>query len=390
MMIETLEALGYNIEKFERAKSIFPKIESFENTVLFFDLKGDSQLNLLYEKDYEILVDEFKDTGYNFLFLPNLEFPNDVQETIEYFIPHLIEKTDFIVNIAVNSFQANAKDDFSYFSSFERNYKKLLNYFGYRGNINSGYLILSKYEVFVVKYTNEDILDGLEDPRESILSYLNDLKGFDDTISYSPRGRDLQQRREREMLENLDVEVVEKINHINEQIKDLKSSGEWILIIQSLKNTLDRLADEISLDTISIVRIDEEYKITLPHFNNIEVKLSHLTKVIYVFFYNHPEGIMISELNKYENELLELYLSISNQNDLDKMKQSITDLTKEGSNTILTHISRIKSAFYALMDDSIAKHYIIASASHGSDLKFIPHIFTYGEESDEEDESFVF
>lgn len=74
----------------------------------------------------------------------------------------------------------------------------------------------------------------------------------------------------------------------------------------------------------------------------------------------HPEGINLKELAKYKKELLTIYVSVSNQLDHDKMIKSIEDVVNLETKAIYTHLSRIKSAFYKIMDASHANHYIVS------------------------------
>ena len=80
----------------------------------------------------------------------------------------------------------------------------------------------------------------------------------------------------------------------------------------------------------------------------------------YFLFLKHPEGINLKELSNYKKELLTLYKSVSNQLDYDKMAKSIVDVINLETKAIYTHLSRIKSAFYKIMDASHANHYIIS------------------------------
>lgn len=378
--MERLSSLGYEVEKLIRSKSVLPHIESSKKTVILFDLVGDLQLNSSYKEDYDSIVNEFNLIDCDFIFLPNVSFPNNVDELIHYFIPHLNHKMSYIEDLVLHSLIDNQKDSHKYFSLYSNDYKEFLNYLGYRGNAASGFIIILESDIYIVKYSNEDILNGLEDPKQMILNFLHSL---DSEIFSSRHKRVITSEFDKAIDENLDEEAIAKIKLINKQIEELKSSGKWLFILPLLKKTLDNLSTEIDLDSISTISIDDEYNIYLPYFNNLEIKLSHLTKVIYIFFYNHPEGIRLSELWKFEEELLDLYLKISNQNDYDKMKKSIEDITAFASKSVFSHISRIKSRFYSLMDESYAKYYIIDGADFGSDLKYIPLIYDGSNDNEE-------
>jgi hypothetical protein len=116
------------------------------------------------------------------------------------------------------------------------------------------------------------------------------------------------------------------------------------------------------------MEIDYKNKIQLPYFKK-EVELSHLTKAIYFLFLKHPEGINLKELVNYKKELLTIYTSVSNQLDYDKMAKSIDDVINLETKAIYTHLSRIKSAFYKIMDASFAKYYIVSGS--GEDERIV-------------------
>jgi hypothetical protein len=109
------------------------------------------------------------------------------------------------------------------------------------------------------------------------------------------------------------------------------------------------------------MEINSQNKILLPYFKK-EVELSHLTKSVYFLFLKHPEGINLKELSNYKKELLNIYTSVSNQLDYDKMAKSIDDVINIETKAIYTHLSRIKSAFYKIMDASFAKYYIVSGS----------------------------
>jgi len=76
-------------------------------------------------------------------------------------------------------------------------------------------------------------------------------------------------------------------------------------------------------------------------------------------------------LPKYREELRQLYLAISNQNDYNKMMNSIDDLLKSPAN-IATHISRIKACFCEQLYPEIALHYCIIPDTEHKEMRYIP------------------
>lgn len=141
-----------------------------------------------------------------------------------------------------------------------------------------------------------------------------------------------------------------------------------------LKDLLNKQSEKIDFKSISKMEIDYQNKIQLPYFKK-EVELSHLTQSIHFLFLKHPEGINLKELSNSKKELLTIYTSVSNQLDYDKMAKSIDDVINLETKAIYTHLSRIKSAFYKIMDDSFARHYIISSSGE-EDRKVLFNTFS--------------
>ncbi|GAW88677.1 hypothetical protein FPS14_contig00008-0061 [Flavobacterium psychrophilum] len=140
----------------------------------------------------------------------------------------------------------------------------------------------------------------------------------------------------------------------------LEKSGQYFLIAPKIENLIKNLFkhDKDHDFMISEVLINYDFQIILPQYQNREIKLSHLTKSIYILFLKHPEGILLRELYKYENELLSIYKAISYQVSLDKMKKSVQHLITN-EKAIFVHFSRIKSVFMKNFTNNYARYYYI-------------------------------
>lgn len=88
-----------------------------------------------------------------------------------------------------------------------------------------------------------------------------------------------------------------------------------------------------------------------------EVKMHPLTKMLYLFYLKHPEGIRIKEVSGYIYELMHLYMGITGRDDKDAIRTSIINHIDPFGNDINVSMSRIKSAFKDVMDASVAKYY---------------------------------
>lgn len=102
------------------------------------------------------------------------------------------------------------------------------------------------------------------------------------------------------------------------------------------------------------VIIDEKYDIRI-HYkgddedlqnDNNKIRMPILSKVLYLVFLNHPDGIYLKDLVDYKDELLYWYKKLSNRKNIDK---SIDDLVNPVSNSVNEKISRIRKAFEMAM-----------------------------------------
>ena len=141
------------------------------------------------------------------------------------------------------------------------------------------------------------------------------------------------------LLEDMDVRV-----------KKLRSKGfnEWTF--RSLFKTKAQLSRLV---------ITKDYRILLPDYNDIEVKMEPLVKAVYLLFLNHPEGIIFKELADYREELLNIYKKLKPMGLSKRTVQSIEDVTNPLLNSINEKCARIRSAFVKEFDEGLAKNYYV-------------------------------
>ncbi|MFY7880350.1 MAG: hypothetical protein ACOVP6_09780 [Lacibacter sp.] len=97
----------------------------------------------------------------------------------------------------------------------------------------------------------------------------------------------------------------------------------------------------------------------LTDYGNLEIKMPALEKALYLLFLRHPEGIYLSTLNEYRQELYDLYARISNRGDMEDMRKRIDEMTNILRDQPSVKISRIKKAFTDALGNALAEHYII-------------------------------
>ena len=137
---------------------------------------------------------------------------------------------------------------------------------------------------------------------------------------------------------------------VRERIQELRRRGVQM-------GTLRNLIEE--QPTLSRLVIDDNFRIFLPDYNNIEITMSPLPKAVYILFLKHPEGIIFKQLREYRAELLDIYKQISNRVIESNIKKSICDITDPTKNSINEKCTRIREAFVKHFDIIYARHYFI-------------------------------
>ena len=349
------------------------------NYVIYFEKEQNKELSLYIRKNFEALKTRFASIDLNFIYQPLVMCSSkNLEEVIAYYFPQLNyyqipnlaskEYSEKVIKQAVRV-AAEGIDEILNKDNFipsKIDSDELLNLLDYKGNIKSGLLFLNMYygAIGVSDFFYSNSNQNYELFFDDVLLYLKPEE-CDDMIGNFLPAEDLT--------EQLDDNTKELVKDIENRLTELKDSGQLLFLIPILKDLLNKQSQKIDFNSLSKMEIDYQNKIQLLYFKK-EVELSHLTKSIYFLFLKHPEGINLRELGNYKKELLTIYTSVSNQLDYDKMAKSIDDVINIETKAIYTHLSRIKSAFYKIMDASFAKYYIV-SGSGEEDRKVLFNTF---------------
>ena len=114
---------------------------------------------------------------------------------------------------------------------------------------------------------------------------------------------------------------------------------------------------------LSTLLITKDFRIFLPDYNNMEIKMPTLSKALYFFYLRHPEGVLFKELRDHKAELSEIYRIISPLENMDKIEKSIDDIIDSTKNSVNEKCSRIKAAFVSQFNDNLAKNYYITGGA---------------------------
>ena len=140
------------------------------------------------------------------------------------------------------------------------------------------------------------------------------------------------------------------LEEVKERIAKLRQRGIAEYILEQLIHPDDRLSRLI---------VTKDYRILLPDYNDMEIKMEPLVKAVYLLFLKHPEGILFKHLPDYREELTGIYARLRPLGLNDRSLQSIEDVTNPMLNSINEKCARIRGAFVGQFDNYMAKHYYI-------------------------------
>ena len=149
----------------------------------------------------------------------------------------------------------------------------------------------------------------------------------------------------------------ELIARIKEDIITIKELGLLDLLIKELGPALFEDKEEIYKPSRLIM--DDNFRIFLPDFDNMEIEMTPLPKTLFILFLRHTDGILLKHIHDYKDELLKIYKLLSYKEDFFDIVESINRICNPSDGSINEKISRIKEAFIKKMSIDTAKYYII-------------------------------
>ena len=148
----------------------------------------------------------------------------------------------------------------------------------------------------------------------------------------------------------LDDDTEELMEEVKERIGKLRQRGIAKYLLERLIHPDDRLSRLV---------VTKDYRIVLPDYQDMEIKMEPLAKAVFLLFLKHPEGIAFKSLPDHRKELADIYTKLRPAGLTDRAMQSIEDVTNPLLNSINEKCARIRGAFVGEFDDYMAKYYYI-------------------------------
>ena len=308
--------------------------------VFYFDREESTSSNKFIRDNYITISEQFSLKGRNFYYIPFL-----IENRDDFIIPLLKECFPDFSDLSYLTINENLKESFLDEVSFFTDFFQFINY---QGDIKRGCLSSNDGFTIVEHKDNETLEQFISD----YIAYLpnNRSNGNGGNVFYS---------LDKKSLKTLQKETIESYDLIKSALEKLRNNGELLIVAPKLYKLLENNLKGIKFEDIAPITVTKEFKILISNNENLEIKLSHLTKTIFIFFLVNTEAIDIKELKNYEKLLMSIYTRVSNQLSLDKMKNSIAEIINPDSDAIYIHFSRIKSEIQNHFEPHVAHQYFI-------------------------------
>ena len=310
------------------------------NQIVYIESEHNNDVNNFIQKNYIAICTCFRKAGYEFCYLPYMCRDLYNTEHINYFAPHSTKSdikhinSSYILGKLLNNITV----------------KPTLLYYNKRLDKRDSKFPEHKYYrriLINLEQTSGDFHEILD----AITQDINGPQSSDSSssnIRYSLISNHMMY--DYVQAEYPDMETQRLIAEIENRVALLAQKGIGEHILQQI------VAKPAVVSRMIITR---DYRIILPDYNNMEIKMTPIVKAVYLLFLSHPEGIIFKHLTSYRSELISIYTSIKGQPLDEKMKQSIYDATDPTKNSINEKVARIREAFVTRFDERLATNYII-------------------------------
>lgn len=333
--------------------------------IIYVESDYDVEINNLIKLNYEEICDYYSSAGYEFCYIPWLTSEIESDEAYKYFVPYnkslkdrVVLKSDFILDFMIhpeNRMNIGPSLLFYHPDCIDNDYPEAENQFrGVTIDVSTFERSPNLKEVLL------EILADIAKHRRPIIRFQKVSKTNydieeDDGLLYRVGEEDFDYDAD----SYFDSESKQLMEEIKERIERLNKKGINTYIIKRMIKDDDK--------QLSRLRITKDYRIFLPDYKNLEIKMTRLPKAVFFLFLNHPEGILFKYLPDYKDELMQIYKNVKGSLfDLSSAIKSIENVTDPLNNSINEKCARIREAFVREFDDHLAKNYYVDGKRGGA------------------------
>ena len=305
-----------------------------QNAVLYVEPTYDTNCNSKIEEDYDSICNLLKISNRDFIYLPKVmqemsSKSSTFSDTLSYLEPTLSDEQLALIstNIKLMTTADLSKEIF-------------LNYLNINGfNLEKPCFFFKINNKMPSRFQNFLILEIVSDPLQTLQQFyqLNN-----NITQLKPNGLTDKEKRS---LNKLNV----KASH--EQKDEVQYTGFHKVII-------DTLLKYNGSQGISRIFVAENGSIYLTDRNNIEVKMSAISKALYILFLLHEEGIKLNYLVDHKKQLYKIYRHISTYGEDELLHTAIDNIIDVTGTTMSANISRIKKSFVSVLGDDATLYLI--------------------------------
>ena len=315
--------------------------------VIYVENTYDERLNRLIQENYASLTEGFKEERLEFIYLPCLNQLNGIYDKVRYYAPYLNEST---------------LDRFSLESS------SLLKFMAHQENREK---IERCFLFYPVTFGKSEA--GRECKYNGIILEEEQLNAETFTSSIvkaiASRIRNLREKEswpEFSIVSEPSIEYSETQKALKEVQAELENAVRKLRLNGVSLYAIHEIIDK--QEPLSKLTVTSDYRIILPDYNNMEIKMTMLPKALYLLFLKHPEGIQLKLLQDYADELKDIYRKLKPSTGESKLTASIAKMVNPIDNDINVNIARIRKAFVEQFDEHLAKNYYITGERGGQYL----------------------
>lgn len=171
--------------------------------------------------------------------------------------------------------------------------------------------------------------------------------------------KDIVNKEEDRLIQEIELDKKAYLDRISAVVLDYVTRFNEVPPIEELEEIL-RGKLSIASNKLSPITVNNDLKVILPAYNELELRFSPILRTIYILFLCHPEGIILKQIGNYRNEIENIYLLIKPGGDDNRMKQTIDDLCDPFSDSLRQKLSKINRIVKnSIINPELSTRYII-------------------------------